>query len=63
MLELKGLFFLAYKSRDGYSCVSMHSNLESLVDVITRNFDDKDSAFNLHALKVCKIQRDPVRKQ
>ncbi|XP_050312085.1 uncharacterized protein LOC126747459 isoform X2 [Anthonomus grandis grandis] len=52
-----------YKNRDGYACVSMHSNLDSLVDVVTHNFDDKDTVFNIHALKICKIHRDPVQSQ
>ncbi|XP_030747485.1 uncharacterized protein LOC115875983 isoform X2 [Sitophilus oryzae] len=52
-----------YSCRDGYACVSMHANLESLVDVITHNFENKDSVFNLHALKVCKIHRDPVQSE
>ncbi|KAL1502117.1 hypothetical protein ABEB36_007309 [Hypothenemus hampei] len=52
-----------YKSRDGYACVSMHVNLDSLVDVVTYNFDDRDVVFNLHAMKICKIHRDPVQSQ
>ncbi|CAG9770182.1 unnamed protein product [Ceutorhynchus assimilis] len=52
-----------YISRDGYACVSMHANLESLVEVIANNFDNKDFVFNIHALKICKIHRDPVQSR
>lgn len=50
-----------YVCRDGSACVSMHVNLESLIDTITKNFDQKDSIFYIHALRVCKIHRDPVQ--
>lgn len=39
----------------------MHVNLESLIETITKNFDQKDSIFYIHALRVCKIHRDPVQ--
>uniref|UniRef100_A0AAR5Q8U4 Uncharacterized protein n=1 Tax=Dendroctonus ponderosae TaxID=77166 RepID=A0AAR5Q8U4_DENPD len=52
-----------YRCRDGYACVSMHANIHSLVDTVTHNFDDKDAIFNIHSLKVCKINRDPVQSQ
>lgn len=39
----------------------MHTKISSLVETIIRNFDNKDSVFYLHALKVCKIQRDPIQ--
>lgn len=41
--------------------MSMHLNLDSLIEIITRNFDDKDNIVYIHALKVCKIHRDPVQ--
>ncbi|CAG9853720.1 unnamed protein product [Phyllotreta striolata] len=50
----------AYRTRDGCACVSMHSTLESLIETIVHNFD-KDAIFYIHALKVCKIHRDPVQ--
>ncbi|CAH1118613.1 unnamed protein product [Phaedon cochleariae] len=50
-----------YRCRDGAACVSMHSTVESLVEVITTNFDDKDTIFYVHAMKVCKIHRDPAQ--
>ncbi|KAF7285882.1 hypothetical protein GWI33_009360 [Rhynchophorus ferrugineus] len=50
-----------YTCRDGYACVSMHSNMESLIDLITHNFDNKNTVFKIHALKVCKIHRDPAQ--
>lgn len=55
-------FSIGYRCRDGYACVSMHANIHSLVDTVTHNFDSKDAIFNIHALKVCKINRDPVSK-
>lgn len=39
----------------------MHINLDSLITIITNNFDQKDSVFYIHAVKVCKIHRDPVQ--
>lgn len=39
----------------------MHVSLESLIETLTNNFDGKDSIFYIHALKVCKIHRDPVQ--
>lgn len=39
----------------------MHVNLESLIETITNNFDQKDGIFYIHALRVCKIHRDPVQ--
>lgn len=38
----------------------MHTNLESMVGTIIHNFD-KDTIFYLHAMKVCKIHRDPAQ--
>ncbi|KAG5881077.1 hypothetical protein JTB14_020407 [Gonioctena quinquepunctata] len=51
----------AYKCRDGTACVSMHTTLDSLIETIVTNFDSKDTTFFIHALKVCKIHRDPVQ--
>ncbi|KAF7286155.1 hypothetical protein GWI33_007401 [Rhynchophorus ferrugineus] len=31
----------------------------SLIELMTHNFDNKNTVFKLHALKVCKIHRDP----
>lgn len=56
-----GLIFLGFLCRDGTACVSMHTKISSLVDTFVRNFDNKDAVFFVHALKVCKIQRDPVQ--
>ncbi|XP_074039689.1 uncharacterized protein isoform X2 [Leptinotarsa decemlineata] len=50
-----------YKCRDGKACVSMHTNIDSLIETIVTNFDSKDMIFYLHAMKVCKIHRDPVQ--
>ncbi|KAJ8921144.1 hypothetical protein NQ315_013615, partial [Exocentrus adspersus] len=50
-----------FRCRDGTACVSMHAKISSLVDIIVKNFDNKDAVFYLHAMKVCKIQRDPVK--
>ncbi|XP_060534310.1 uncharacterized protein LOC132706790 [Cylas formicarius] len=52
-----------YADREGRACVSMHSNLDSLIDLIAHNFDSKDLVFRVHALKVCKIHRDPVQNE
>lgn len=41
----------------------MHTDIDSLVDLIISNFENKDYVFNLHALKVCKIHRDPVQSK
>ncbi|KAJ8954133.1 hypothetical protein NQ318_005727 [Aromia moschata] len=49
------------KCRDGAACVSMHSNLPSLVSTVAVNFDSNEYVFYLHAVKVCKIHRDPVQ--
>nr|CAH7728599.1 unnamed protein product [Callosobruchus chinensis] len=50
-----------FQCRDGAACVSMHTTVESLVNTITTNFDERDIIFHVHALKVCKIHRDPVQ--
>ncbi|XP_023310427.1 uncharacterized protein LOC108904110 [Anoplophora glabripennis] len=50
-----------FRCRDGTACTSMHTKISSLVEIITRNFDNKDAVFYFHALKVCKIQRDPIQ--
>lgn len=47
------------KCRDGSACVSMNTNLETLVETVTSNFPDKEAVFYVHALKVLKIHRDP----
>lgn len=47
------------KCRHGTACVSMISDLEVLADLITKNFDDKETIFYIHAVKVLKIYRDP----
>lgn len=50
-----------YVSPRGSACVSMHTNLDSVIELITNNFDQKDSIVYVHALKVCKIHRDSVQ--
>ncbi|CAH2003558.1 unnamed protein product [Acanthoscelides obtectus] len=50
-----------FQCRNGAACVSMHTTIESLVYTITTNFDERDVIFYIHALKVCKIHRDPVQ--
>ncbi|XP_044260522.1 uncharacterized protein LOC123008655 [Tribolium madens] len=47
------------KCREGTACVSMHTTLDSLIKTISTNFDHKDMIFHIHAMKVCKIHRDP----
>lgn len=47
------------KCRHGTACVSMISDLSVVGDIITRNFDDKETIFYIHAVKVLKIHRDP----
>uniref|UniRef100_A0A6P7G2I3 Uncharacterized protein LOC114333566 isoform X1 n=2 Tax=Diabrotica virgifera virgifera TaxID=50390 RepID=A0A6P7G2I3_DIAVI len=49
-----------YAQARGVACVSMHSTLDSLIDLIATNYD-KDAVFYIHALKVCKIHRDPCQ--
>lgn len=39
----------------------MHTTIASLVETLAKNFDSKDAVFFVHALKVCKVQRDPVQ--
>lgn len=48
----------ALKCRLGTGCVSMLSNVETIVDIITSNFDNKELIFRMHALKILKINRD-----
>lgn len=48
----------AFKCRSGTGCVSMLSNIENVIDIVTENFDNKDLIFRIHALKVLKINRD-----
>lgn len=50
----------ALKCRTGTGCVSMNGNLETVVETITSNFDNKDLIFHIHALKILKIHRDPL---
>ncbi|RZC38817.1 uncharacterized protein BDFB_004744 [Asbolus verrucosus] len=52
----------ALKCRDGAACISMHTTLTSLIQTISANFDQKDMIFHVHALKVCKIHRDPDKR-
>lgn len=54
-------YFSGYVCRSGSACISMHINRESLIETITNNFNQKDSIFYIHALRVCKIHRDPVQ--
>ncbi|CAG9829601.1 unnamed protein product, partial [Diabrotica balteata] len=49
-----------YATARGVACVSMHSTLDSLIDLVATNYD-KDAVFYIHALKVCKIHRDPCQ--
>lgn len=51
------------KCRNGSACVSMHSTLDSLISTISTNFDDKNMIFYFHALKICKIHRDPANNK
>lgn len=50
-------------ARNGTACVSMHTDIDSLVDLVIENFDSKDYIFNIHTLKVCRIHRDPVQSK
>ncbi|XP_056633873.1 uncharacterized protein LOC130443327 [Diorhabda sublineata] len=49
-----------FATTHGMACVSMHASLDSVIELIAYNYD-KDSVFYLHALKVCKIHRDPCQ--
>lgn len=46
-------------NRNGSACVSMNAKLETLVETLTSNFDDKEAIFFIHGLKILKIHRDP----
>ncbi|KAB0791416.1 hypothetical protein PPYR_03216 [Photinus pyralis] len=49
------------KCRNGFACVSMHANIESLATTCGTNFDNADDIFHIHALKVLKVHRDPAQ--
>ncbi|KAF2899351.1 hypothetical protein ILUMI_06824 [Ignelater luminosus] len=51
------------KCRNGTACISMNSNIETVMQTVTTNFDNKDDIFYVHALKVLKIHRDPAQDQ
>ncbi|CAH0548624.1 unnamed protein product [Brassicogethes aeneus] len=54
--------FEATVCRDGASCLSMHTNITSMVKTILANHDPtQEIIFHIHALKVCKIIRDPSK--
>lgn len=49
-----------YKVRNGTACVTMNTNLETLVETVLVNFNNRDFIFKIHCLKVVKINRDPT---
>nr|XP_022920512.1 uncharacterized protein LOC111428977 [Onthophagus taurus] len=52
-----------FKCRNGAACVSMNCDVNTLIETLTANFDDKEAIFYVHALKVIKINRDPTMRK
>lgn len=48
-----------HKAQEGAACVSMNGTIHTMVDTICHNFEQKDYIFKIHALKLCKLNRDP----
>ena len=52
-----------FKCRHGAACVTMNVDLQTLIETLVVNFDDKDDIFKVHAIKVLKIHRDPTMEK